>query len=341
MAGLLVYYSDVFRLHYPPRGSGHLESPLRLWRARRGLSEYGLDALVDYSEPGQAGLRVYSEVHDPAYLAELEAEVESGMDSYFIDADTYVSPGTGPALEALAAAVLGAVERVRRGEGSSLILGRPPGHHAGFSGPGLGAPSLGGCLVNTAALAAFKLARAGYRVAVFDFDLNHGNGTEELVEALGGGRVAFIDVHQDWRETYPWTGEPGGRPGAPVLNVNLPRGSGDDLGTAVMAGVRGVLEDLNPDVVVVSAGFDAYRGDSPMTMLRLGSQTFHAAGRAVAKWPVIAVLETGFTAGLERGLPAFTAGLLGRPDPVGDPASVSGDDVWRVFEELNRGVLEA
>jgi acetoin utilization deacetylase AcuC-like enzyme len=340
LGGVLVYYSNAFRLHYPPRDSGHLEAPIRLWRATKGLRDYGLEGRLEFAEPGSRGLSTFKAVHDAMYLAELESEIEAGMDSYFIDADTYVSPGTGAALEALAASALGAVERVRSGGGPVLILGRPPGHHAGVAGPGLGAPSLGGCLVNTAALVALKLVEAGYRVAILDFDLNHGNGTEEILQALRPERVVLVDVHQDWRETFPWTGEPGSHGDAPVLSVNLPKGSGDDIGTAVMAGVRGLLEDLNPDAVVVSAGFDGYQGDSPLTKLKLGSQTFHAAGRAVSKWPVVAVLETGFTVGLERGLPAFVSGLLGLPDPVGDPATESPGHVWSEFEELNKEVVE-
>ncbi len=340
MEKALVYYSNAFRLHYPPRDSGHLEAPIRLWRATKGVRDHGLEGYLEFIDPGSRGLGVYKSIHDAMYLAELDSEIQAGMDSYFIDADTYISPGTGAALEALAASAVNAVEKVRQGVGTIVILGRPPGHHAGVAGPGLGAPSLGGCLLNTAALVAYKLAEAGYRVAIVDFDLNHGNGTEEILQALKPERIVMIDIHQDWRETFPWIGEPGTHGDAPVLNVNLPKGSGDDIGTAVMAGVRGLLESLNPDAIVVSAGFDGYMGDSPLTKVKLGSPTFHSAGKAVSKWPVVAVLETGFTAGLERGLPAFIAGLLGIPDPVGDRATTSSDHIWAEFEEINKDVIE-
>ena len=336
----LLYYAHEFKLHVPPKGSGHIEAPRRLDEALAGLRETGVASLYRRSRPRPRGLDVFTDVHDPVYIKGLLSEVEVALDSYFIDNETYVGPGTQAALEALAGAAAEAVDAVSSAGGQAFVLSRPPGHHAGVSGPGLGAPSLGACLVNAAALAAVRLARRGLRVVLLDFDLAHGNGSQEIVQTFNPQGLVMLDIHQDWRRTFPWTGEPGVAGEGNVVNVNLPEGSGDDVAEAVMEGVAGLIDDIAPDVVVVSAGFGAYRGDSPLTLLNVTSSTFHTAGSTLRRRPLVAFLEGGYGAGLRRGLPSFLAGLAGEPDPVADEPTGSPPEVWEEFEKLNRDVVE-
>ena len=317
-----------------------MEEPRRVVRALKALEATGVAGGWRRERPGQQSLRFFERVHDPLYIQGLLSELEVALDSYFVDSDTYISPGTQGALEALAGAAVLAVDLLVKGSAERVfILGRPPGHHAGVNGPGLGAPSLGGCLVNTAAAIAVELARHG-SVAVIDFDLAHGNGTEEILQALRPDGVFMVDVHQDYRKTFPWTGSPGEGAEAGVLNVNLPEGAGDDIMEAFIEGLEDLLDEASPDFVVASAGFGLYQGDSPLTLTRLTSRSFHRLGKALSRWRLVGVLELGFTRGLERGLPAFLAGLQGLGDPVGDEATESGEEAWRVFEELNREVAD-
>ena len=336
----LLYYAQEFKLHAPPKDSGHVEAPSRLEEALAGLRETGVERLYRRVRPRPRRLDVFEEVHDPVYIKGLLSELEVALDSYFIDSETYVSPGTQAALEALAGAAVEASESIASAGGQAFILSRPPGHHAGVSGPGLGAPSLGACLVNAAAFVAVRLARRGLRVVLLDFDLAHGNGSQEIVQIFNPNGLLMIDVHQDWRRTFPWTGEPGVAGEGNVVNVNLPGGSGDDIAEAVIEGVAGLVDEVSPDVVVVSAGFGAYRGDSPLTLLNVTSSTFHAAGSTLRRRPLIAFLEGGYGAGLRRGLPSFLAGLAGEPDPVEDEPTGSPPEVWEEFEKLNRDVVE-
>ncbi|BAN90285.1 deacetylase [Aeropyrum camini SY1 = JCM 12091] len=328
-------------MHIPPRGSGHLEEPRRLDRAVAAIKRSGLLGRLEKVEPGFGSLRVFEEVHDPLYIRGLLSELEASLDSYFIDSDTYISPGTQAALEALASAVEEASEHVVEG-GKALVLGRPPGHHAGVAGPGLGAPSLGGSLVNAAAAIAYRLAKRGLKVLIVDFDANHGNGTQEILQALPmGERIFHLDIHQDWRKSFPWTGEPGVTGDGAALNIVLPEGSGDDIMLALLEGLEPMIRDSAPDALVASMGFDGYTGDSPLTLTKLTANTYYSLGRLASGYPVAAVLETGFGRGLEQGLPAFVAGLLGLGNPAGEEATESSVEVWREFLELNKEVVEA
>ncbi|MCE4602046.1 MAG: histone deacetylase family protein [Desulfurococcales archaeon] len=318
-----------FKMHEPPRGSGHPESPVRLELLSRGLKSYGLWGVVERVSPRLGDVGLFRRVHDSLYIDELVSELEIVLDTFFIDPDTYVSPGTMQAIQALAGAVLASLDLVD--SGSVFIAGRPPGHHAGVAGPGLGALTQGFCLVNTAALLADMLAGRG-RVAVLDFDVHHGNGTQEIL--LERPSILHVDLHQDYRTIYPWTGDPGLRGGGNLVNINLPPGAGDDVYMDALGVVEEVLEEWGPEYLVVSAGFDAYRGDNSFAGLRLSSASFHRLGRLASRYRVVAVLEGGYGAGLERGAPAFIAGLLGRDDPVEDEATSSGGDVWSRWEAV-------
>lgn len=335
----IIYHND-FRLH-DPAPYDHPESPYRLDLVIHGLMEYGILEGLEIEEPRRADwTSVYNSVHDSGYLRMLLKALKTD-EVLWIDADTYVAPGTRRSLERLAGSVMDAIEYIENGEKLVVILGRPPGHHAGVRGRALGAPTLGFCLVNSvAAITQGLIESAGKngRVAILDIDLHHGNGTQEIFYERGD--VLHVDIHQDSRTIYPGTGHPwqtgrGSGRGSKV-NINIPPGARDDVMLQALDEAMLAIEEWSPDYIVVSAGFDAYRGDNDMGMIEAGSKYYHEAGLRIRRLgvPVVVFLEGGYGAGLERGLPALLSGLLGKRDPVRDPVERSPPSVWREFERL-------
>jgi len=340
MAGAKLFYHDDFKLH-SPEPYDHPENPGRLDAALEGLRSYGVAGAFEWVEPGEGDVSVWTRVHTPSYVRTIISIAEAGGLEW-IDGDTYVSPGTLPAVKRLAGAVVEAVDHALRG-GTSLVLGRPPGHHAGIAGRAMGAPTSGFCIFNASALAARLLSDAG-RVVVFDFDLHHGNGTQEIF--FDDPTVVHIDVHQDPTTIYPGTGFPEdvgvGRAKGTKINIVVPPESGDDIYLDALSLAARLAEEAAPDYLVYSMGFDAYRGDNYFTIMHVGSRFFHEAGRLARELGVkgvVAVLEGGYGSGLVRGLPAFAASVAGLPDPVGDEPAESSEARWREYREW-RGRLE-
>ncbi|MCE4610603.1 MAG: histone deacetylase family protein [Desulfurococcales archaeon] len=333
-----VLYSPLVKLHVPPRGSGHAEEPRRVDKMLKVLKSLGNGfELVD---PGPGRLEFFGKVHDSMYLEELKSECESALDSYFIDSDTYISPGTLYALEALAGYGRFIIEELAGGGGPILAVSRPPGHNAGVAGPGLGAPSLAGSLVNLAAAVAASLAERGFRVLIVDVGLSHGNGTQEIIQALGLEGVYMVDVHQDWRVTPPWTGEPGYTGDGRAVNINLPRGSGDDIFMAVADSIEELARGLKPDATIVSIGFDLYRKDTPFTYTNITEATYHRVGSMIAGLKAAVILEGGYREGLEKGSRAMLEAILNPEAKPPEPAR-SGEKAWREFEELHKDLIES
>ncbi|MEB3779674.1 MAG: histone deacetylase family protein [Desulfurococcales archaeon] len=326
-----------FKMH-DPSPHYHPENPERLSRVERGLRAYNLLESLDKARITPGNPMIYREVHDEAYLREILDEAEYAFGAFFIDPDTYMSPGTMNALEALAGSVNYTLDVID--EASVIILGRPPGHHAGRSGVALGAPTQGFCLVNTVALLAYKLARRG-RVLVVDFDVHHGNGTQEILGSLG--KVKHVDIHQEYTTIYPWTGAPGLVGEGNLYNINLPPGSGDDVYLDALKLLAYAVEDHDPDYIVVSAGFDSYNGDNSFSNIKATSATFNTIGKMIASkvQRVVAFLEGGYGVGLERGVPAFIQGLLGKDHPVGENPTKTPPSLWSLYRERLKEVMEA
>lgn len=304
---LKVLYNRISLEHVPP--FPHPERPERLEVA---LAALRTAVEVEVVEPSSATKGDLYRVHLPGYVAKIERYVESGVS--MLDSDTYLSRGTMRAALAAAGVSLAAAEAALEGF-TAFALPRPPGHHAGRAGAAMGAPTQGFCVFNNAALAVARLLELGLRrVAVIDFDAHHGNGTQEIF--YSDPRVLHIDFHEDPVTLYPGTGFPtdlgeGVAEGTKV-NVILPPGSGDDVYEMALEEIAlPLLEEFKPEAIVFSAGFDAYDGDG-LTHLKAGSRTYAQFGRlprelGVAK--VVAVLEGGYSVGLERGLPAFASSL--------------------------------
>ena len=208
-----------------------------------------------------------------------------------LDADTVCSETSWEAATLAAGITLEAVDR------GGFALVRPPGHHA------LADSAMGFCLLNNVAVAArYAQAELGLeRIAIVDYDVHHGNGTEAIFR--GDDSVLFVSLHQ-W-PFYPGTGGPGTNDET-TLNLPLPAGSGDvDYRAAFESSVEPAVHGFAPDLVLVSAGFDAHEED-PMAAMEVTVAGFRELSqRCAALAPrVAAVLEGGYNLGTLPGLVA-------------------------------------
>jgi acetoin utilization deacetylase AcuC-like enzyme len=268
-------------------------------------------------------------VHDAAYLEELDAlRGKSG----YLDPDTYVSEKSIDAARIAAGGLIAMVDAMIDGDvPRGVALLRPPGHHARPT------QAMGFCLVNSVAVAAAHArARGLSRVLVFDWDVHHGNGTQEMF--YEDPSVLYASTHQ--YPFYPGTGatdERGEKEGVGfTVNVPLSAGGGDAVYRAAMERVvLPVIEAYAPELILVSAGFDAARRD-PLAEMELSSDAFQWMARELArsaevsaKGRIALVLEGGYDlVALEGGLESAVRGLVqGTPiDLARDP---DADDVKR------------
>jgi acetoin utilization deacetylase AcuC-like enzyme len=205
-------------------------------------------------------------VHDPAYLGHLR-EISAAGGGY-LSLDTALGPGSWEAASLASGAACSAVESAVAGE-TAFAIARPPGHHAGRD------YGMGFCLTNHVAVAAgYVLSRGLERVAILDWDVHHGNGTQDIF--YDEDRVLYLSSHQS--PFYPGTGKAGevgeGEGRGFTANVPLPAGSGEDVYAAAFAGVFvPLLREFGPEVILVSAGFDAHVDDL-LGGMALGSDSF-------------------------------------------------------------------
>jgi acetoin utilization deacetylase AcuC-like enzyme len=279
-------------------------------------------------------------VHSAAYLDAFERFAAAG--GGHLDPDTVVSTGTWETALAAAGAGLAAIEALAAGAGDAAFVGtRPPGHHADRS------RGMGFCFVNNIAVAAAALTATGQRVLIVDWDVHHGNGTQDIFWDDPG--VVYFSTHQS--PLYPGTGGMGetGGPHARggTVNVPLPPGAtGDVVRQAIDEVLAPVASRAQPDWVLVSAGFDAHR-DDPLADLHLTAGDFAdiaAAAAALAPAPgrVALFLEGGYDlAALRRSTGAAVAAVMGsdyRPEPASSGGPGSG--AVRAAHELHRRVQE-
>jgi acetoin utilization deacetylase AcuC-like enzyme len=297
-------------------GEWHPERPARLRAAHDGLLAAGVDLRpVDGRDATVAELE---RVHGPAYLRSLQELVDGGGGD--LDPDTPTSSGSWRTALRSAGAGLAAIEAIRLGAGdAAFVVSRPPGHHATAT------RAMGFCLLNNVAIAAASLVEQGERVLVLDWDVHHGNGTQDIF--WDDPRVLYASMHE-W-PAYPGTGrasETGG-PGAlgTTVNVPLPAGATGDVALRAFDEVIAPVADaFRPSWVLLSAGFDAHR-DDPLARLAWSAGDFALlAGRAMALAPgrVVALLEGGYDlVALERSVQATAAVLGGAPSSVEPPTS--------------------
>ena len=253
-------------------GPGHPECPERLKAILRRFEDEA-SALLDRREAPLAEIEQIVRVHPRGYVDGILATIpQHGYAG--LDADTVVSPGSGEAALRAAGGVCAAVDAVMSGEVRNAFCAvRPPGHHAET------ARAMGFCLFNNIAVGAAH-ARAAHgirRVAVVDFDVHHGNGTQDIF--WNDADLLYVSTHQ--HPLYPGTGMTDERGSADnVLNVLLPAHAGSpEFRHAMTESVLPALTAFRPELLMVSAGFDAHRGD-PLAGLQLSEADF---GWATAK----------------------------------------------------------
>jgi acetoin utilization deacetylase AcuC-like enzyme len=294
------------------RAPAHPERPERLAAVRAALEEAGLWQRLEPIAPGPADDEDLLRVHTPAHL-EAVRQTARRADLGWFDADTYAGPDSWDAARLAAGGVCAAVDAVVNGKVRAAFCAvRPPGHHAS---PGR---AMGFCLLNNVAVAArHAQAAAGLgRVLIVDFDVHHGNGTQDVFYA--DGSVFYLSTHQ-WPH-YPGTGAAGetGRGAGAGRNVNLPlpAGAGDEEVLAALDGGLVEAQAFAPDLVLISAGFDAHR-DDPLAGLALTEQGYAAITRRVrrladtcAAGRVVSALEGGYElAALGRSVVAHVRAL--------------------------------
>ena len=265
--------------------AGHPERPARVTASARHLQ--AAHPGWEWRQPNEATGGALLRAHTAAHIERVRAA------SHDFDADT-------PAYEnifahaARASGAACAVAQTSLGGTPAFSLMRPPGHHATRD------QAMGFCYFNHIAVAALDaLERGAGRVAIWDFDAHHGNGTEAIV--TGNARVAFASVHQF--PGYPGTGA---RSLGNIHNFPVPPFCPREQHRAAVARGLAVLHEFKPDLLLVSAGFDAYAGD-PITQMSLEPEDFALFGQWLreSSVPAGAILEGGYSDELPQLIDAF------------------------------------
>lgn len=291
-------------------GPGHPENPDRLRAVLRELESPEFEFLVREEAP-QATREQLERAHDPPYVRSvLESIPDEGL--RHLDSDTVVSPGSGEAALRAAGAVVHGVDAVMGGMATTVFCAvRPPGHHAESD------RAMGFCLFNNVAVgAAHALAGHGLeRVAIMDFDVHHGNGTEDIAQSRP--RMYYLSTHQ--HPLFPGTGTPDDKPPAHIVNVQLAHGDGSEAFRAAFEEqILPRLDLFRPELLFISAGFDAHRSD-PLATMQLEADDFVWATRQLmekagryANGRVVSVLEGGYSlTALARCTRAHVQTLMG------------------------------
>jgi acetoin utilization deacetylase AcuC-like enzyme len=320
---LTIWSDPRFQSH---QSSGyHPERPARLDAALRGAravvaEAHGEERIV----LAPASREALSRVHGAAYLDSLDAADAKGA-RVQLDPDTYFGPGSLAAATLAAGGAIAMVEALLSGEAElGMLLARPPGHHA------MRDRAMGFCVFNNVAVGAAHARSLGARrVAIVDWDVHHGNGTQDIF--WRDPDVLFISLHQ--APLYPdsgWVGETGEGAGAGTT-INLPfpaAGDGALYAAAFERVVLPVLDEAQPDLILVSAGYDGHARDPLASMLlRDGDYAWMAARlrEAARRWcrgRIGFCLEGGYDLGaLELGVAATLRGAL---DPAAHPTPTEG-----------------
>jgi acetoin utilization deacetylase AcuC-like enzyme len=269
---------------------GHPEKPLRITRTLEKLRAQ-TELPITWAKPGPIEDAAILRAHTPAMLASL-------TDAEEFDADTPAYPDITQYARASASAALEAVRCARNGE-TVFSLMRPPGHHAARN------RVMGFCYLNNIAIAALDaLANGVKRVAVFDFDVHHGNGTEDILRDREG--AAFFSIHQF--PAYPGTGR--GNVGNNCFNYPVPPSTDRAHYREILSSALDHLKQLKPELIGVSAGFDAYARD-PLAQETLEAEDFYWLGKKIRALniPIFSLLEGGYSRDLPELVFSYLKGL--------------------------------
>ena len=310
----------------------HPERPERLTELEARLSSF--DAKRMDTTP--ASLEEIARVHSVRMIQGLERACADG--GGIIDyAPTFVTPTSFESALLASGGTLGLARAVWAGEASNAFaIVRPPGHHAEPN------RAMGFCLFNNIAIAARDLLERGAkRVMVVDYDAHHGNGTQAAF--WDDERLAYLSTHQ-WG-IYPGTGSMNDAPHAKgrIVNVPLPAYAGDDCFTQITEQIiRPFVESFRPDMILVSAGFDAHWND-PITSLGVSSAGFHTMSKRLVEFAgehcggkIVFVLEGGYSpTNVANGSAGVFAALTGKPPAnPGDASPHKEPDIARMLESI-------
>ena len=294
-------------------GRGHPECPQRLDAIDDYLLATGLDVAIERHEAPRVDLREVALAHSSGYVAELRElleRVQAEGTPRALDPDTSANAGTWAAVQRAAGAAVAATDAVIDGRAANAFCAvRPPGHHATRD------TAMGFCFFNNVAIAARHAldTRGLARVAIVDFDVHHGNGTEDII--AGDERVLMVSIFQD--QLYPFSG--GVPKGTNMVNVPVPAYTrGAEVRELIEAHWMARLEAFRPQMIFISAGFDAHREDDLgqlglleadyewITRRVKGVADRHAQGR------IVSCLEGGYNLGaLARSVAAHLRVLAG------------------------------
>ncbi len=273
--------------------TGHPENPRRITATLARLRDQN-ELRIIWDAPGQVSDTQILRAHQPEVLARLQIPHDFDADTpFYEDISTYA--------RASVAAGLVALQSARAGENVFSLM-RPPGHHATRE------HSMGFCYLNNIAIAALEAAATdSKRVAVFDFDVHHGNGTEDILLDCEG--IAFFSIHQ--HPAYPGTGA--ANVGNNCFNYPVAPSVPRETYRATLTRALTDLKDFAPDLIAVSAGFDAYARD-PLAEGSLLAEDFHWLGKELSalKKPMLSLLEGGYSKDLPELIFAYLKGIEGK-----------------------------
>jgi acetoin utilization deacetylase AcuC-like enzyme len=271
---------------------GHPEAPERIRLTLERLRNQ-TDLAITWAGPEAVEDATLLRAHSPAHLQRLTEPRD-------FDTDTPFFEGIADYARTSAGAALGALKAARGGEATFSLM-RPPGHHASRQ------RAMGFCYLNNVAIATLEALAGGVkRVAVFDFDVHHGNGTEAILAKVPG--TALFSIHQ--HPCYPGTGIR--NLGDNIFNYPVPPQTARGEYRQVLTSALEHLRDFKPDLLAVSAGFDCYARD-PLAQQMLEAEDFYWMGRSFHNLgiPTFGVLEGGYSHDLPELILAYLKGLEG------------------------------
>ena len=306
------------------RAEGHPERPERVTAIIEAIARSDIE-LVPEPAPAAPEALIHR-IHDPSYVATLDRAASSG--GGYLDPDTYITPLSMVAARTAAGAIVEGVQRVLGGKAKhALAVVRPPGHHAEH------AKAMGFCLLNNIAIGVAAARDRGIRrIAILDFDVHHGNGTQHSFER--DAEVFYASTHQF--PFYPGTGGAGERGTyGTVINVPLPAGTSDRTFLGAWEKKIGPsLDAFKPELLLVSAGFDAHE-DDPLAGLEVTTDGYRELARMIKAWSIahadgrsVWALEGGYN------LQALGDSVVACLEVLGEDAT---DGRPRVDSEADRG----